>query len=402
MKKNVAVIFGGRSVEHDVSIVTGLQLIENVNKEKYNVIPVYIARDGNWYTGEKLLDLKFMAKFDPADKGLNKAYIPPVSGVGGLVSEQKGGIFGKKQEVIPVDVVIPAMHGLNGEDGTLQGLLELANLPYTSAGVVGSSAGMDKILMKAAFKGADIPVLESTFLLRDEWKEDPEQVVARIENTLEYPIFVKPANLGSSIGINRADDRESLEDAIDIAVRYDHRVLCERGLTDYIEINCSCAGYSADARPSVCEQPVSSGKFLSYDEKYIKEGKMGSASKGGMANLSRIVPAPIGEELTEQVRELTKSIFKALDCKGVVRIDFLYDKAAEKLYANEINTIPGSFAYYLWEPMGMKYSQLIDFLIECALRAHRDKQNSNYGYDSTILQKVIKGAKQGGTKGAKI
>jgi D-alanine-D-alanine ligase len=183
MKKNVAVIFGGRSVEHDVSIVTGLQLIENVNKEKYNVIPVYIARDGNWYTGEKLLDLKFMAKFDPADKSLNKAYIPPVSGVGGLVSEQKGGIFGKKQEVIPVDVVIPAMHGLNGEDGTLQGLLELANLPYTSAGVVGSSAGMDKILMKAAFKGADIPVLESTFLLRDEWKEDPEQVVARIENT---------------------------------------------------------------------------------------------------------------------------------------------------------------------------------------------------------------------------
>ena len=402
MKKKVAVIFGSRTVEHDVSIVTGIQLIENIDRSKYDVLPVYITREGRWFAGEKLSDVRFVREFRAEGKALKEVtevYLPPVPGIGGFVTvpQAGGGLFSRqKSEVLPVDVIIPAMHGLHGEDGTLQGLLELCDIPYTSAGVLGSSAGMDKILMKAAFKGADIPVIDGSFFTRDEWAAQKAAVLSRLEAEVPYPMIVKPANLGSSIGINVAEDRETLENAIEVAVSYDRRIIVEHAILDNIEINCSCMGYSHDVTASVCEQPVSWKKFLTYEEKYLQGGKIGSASEG-MASLSRIIPAPISDELTKQVQELSVRIFRELDCRGVVRIDYLYDNQNQKLYANEINTIPGSFAFYLWEPSGVKYPELIDRLIGYAEKAHADKNRSNYAFESTILQK----AALGGAKGAK-
>ena len=402
MKKKIAVLFGSRTVEHDVSIVTGVQLIENIDRSKYDVLPVYITREGRWFAGEKLADIRFVRDFKPEGKALKEVtevYLPPVPGVGGFVTvpQAGGGLFSRaKSEVLPVDVIIPAMHGLHGEDGTLQGLLELCDIPYTSAGVLGSAAGMDKILMKAAFKGAGIPVIDGTFFARDEWAADRAAILKKVEAEVPYPMIVKPANLGSSIGINVAEDREALEKAIDVAVSYDRRIIVEHAILDNIEINCSCMGYSGDVTASVCEQPVSWKKFLDYDEKYLNGGKIGSGSEG-MASLSRIIPAPIGDELTKEVQDLSVRIFKELDCKGVVRIDYLYDNAHQKLYANEINTIPGSFAFYLWEAAGVKYPELIDRLIGFAEKAYADKKHSNYAFESSILQK----AARGGTKGAK-
>ncbi|MGI6193085.1 MAG: D-alanine--D-alanine ligase family protein [Christensenellales bacterium] len=400
MKKNVAVLFGSRSVEHDVSIVTGIQLIENIDREKYNVIPVYIARDGEWYTGERLTDISFVREFDRTDKGITRVYLPPVPGTKGLMTyPASGGLFGKtKQECIPVDVIIPALHGLHGEDGTVQGLLELADIPYTSAGVVGSAAGMDKYVMKCAFKGAGVPVVEGVAFNRDEWEKDPDAVANRLEEEVGYPMFIKPANLGSSIGINKAADREKLFYAITVASAYDRRIIAEQAIVENIEINCSCMGFGGDVTASVCEQPISWGDLLDFSTKYLSGGKTGAASSG-MASLSRLIPAPISDELTKQVQDLSVKIFKALDCKGVVRIDFLYDTKNEKLYANEINTIPGSFAFYLWEPLGISYAELIDRLIAFAETAHREKQRSNYAFESDILKKSGFGAK--GAKGGK-
>ncbi len=401
MKKNVAVLFGSRSVEHDVSVVTGIQLIENIDAQKYNVIPVYIAKDGEWYTGEKLKDIAFVREFDKNSREITHVYLPPAPGNRGLLTyPASGGLFGKgKQECIPVDVFIPALHGLHGEDGTIQGLLELADVPYTSAGVVGSAAGMDKYVMKCAFKGAGVPVVDGVLFNRDEWEQAPSAVIERLEGEVGYPMFVKPANLGSSIGINKAEDREKLLFAVTVAAAYDRRIIAEHAVVENIEINCSCMGFGGDATPSVCEQPISWGDLLDFSTKYLSAGKTGSASTG-MASLSRLIPAPISDELTKQVQDLTVKIFKTLDCKGVVRMDFLYDTKNEKLYANEINTIPGSFAFYLWEPLGISYAELIDRLIGFAEKAHDEKARSNYAFESDILKKTGFGAK--GAKGSKL
>jgi len=401
MKKNVAVLFGSRSVEHDVSIVTGIQLIENIDKEKYDVIPVYIAKDGEWYTGEKLADIAFVREFDKNAKGIKRVCLPPVPGTKGLLTcPESGGLFGRaKQEHIPVDVVIPALHGLHGEDGTVQGLLELADIPYTSCGVVGSAAGMDKYVMKCAFRGAGVPVVDGVVFNRDEWEKDPDAVANRLEAEVGYPMFIKPANLGSSIGISRADNREKLFFAVTVAAAYDRRIIAEQAVVDNIEINCSCVGFGGDVTASVCEQPISWGELLDFSAKYLSGGGKPGTASSGMASLNRLIPAPISEELTKKVQDLSVKIFKALDCKGVVRIDFLYDTKNDQLYANEINTIPGSFAFYLWEPLGIPYSELIDKLIACAELAHREKACSNYAFESDILKKTGLGAK--GAKGGK-
>lgn len=397
MKQNLAVFFGGRTVEHDVSIITGNQLMDNADPSKYNVIPVYIARDGIWYTGEKLRDVNFYKNFDATNKTLKQVALLPTANRAELVEvNPKGGLFAaNKRAPIKVDVAIPAMHGLHGEDGTLQGLFELANIPYASAGVVGSAVGMDKIVMKAAFKGNGFPVLDSTSFERTRWVQDPESVLDAIEGQLVYPLFVKPANLGSSIGINKAVDRESLRQAIDVAIAYDRRILVENGVSDLIEINCSCLGFGGRVRASVCEQPVTWKEFLTFEEKYMR----GEGASKSMESMARKIPAPIGEALTKQIQDLACAAFTALDCKGVVRIDFIYDTAAQKAYINEINTIPGSFAFYLWEPTGLPYAQLIDELVEIAKAAHAEKNASSYAFDSGVLNKAGRGAK--GAKGAK-
>lgn len=393
MKKTLAVFFGGRSVEHDISIVTGLQLIENMDREKYDCIPVYISRDGQWYTGAPLAKLDFLRHFDPENKEVFPVFIAPVPGERALQSYSKS-LLGAKVTLFPFDVAILCMHGVNGEDGALQGVMEMADVPYSSSGLLGSAAGMDKILMKAAFAGAKIPVVKDHSFLREEWEANPDSVIAQMESKLEYPVFVKPANLGSSIGIGCAEDRDGFYAAAEVALRYDARILVENAVKDAIEINCSVMGYAENIRPSVCEQPISWQKFLSFEEKYLHDAgnKFGSKSSGdnngSMQSMSRIVPAQIPDETRDEIQEIACRIFRLMNCKGIVRVDFLVDKEDDyRVYANEINTIPGSMAYYLWEEDGIDYPHLIDHMVGLAMDAHREKSRNSYAYDSDVLKK---------------
>ena len=397
MKKQLGVIFGSRSCEREVAIISAVQMMRHADPEKYDVVPVYIDENGNWYTGEPLKNIESYKPFRPDRAGITKVFPDLTSGSGALLAHRKaGGLLAKDriEMVARVDVFVVVMHGLNGEDGTLQGLLELANVPYTSSGVGASALGMDKILMKQFFRGADLPVLPGVSCSRREFGKDRAAFVARVEKELGFPVFVKPANLGSSIGVSRADDAASLEESLELAFEYDRRVLVEKGLNKPVELNCSVLGYDDEVCASPIEMPVNQDEFLDFKDKYLASG----GSKG-MASLHRVLPAPIEDELKEEIQSLSCRIFRLMDCKGVVRIDYMYDRDSEKLYITEINTIPGSLSFYLWENAGMRYAELIDRLVSCAEKAHADKNRANYAFTSDILKGVSFGSK--GTKGSK-
>ena len=405
-KIQLGVLFGSRSCEREVAIISAVQLMNHVDTEKYDVIPVYISEQGVWYTGAPLREIKNYTPFNPDMKGIDQVALDITAGSGALIANRPGkGLFGRPtQEVMArLDCCVIVMHGLNGEDGTLQGMLELANLPYTSAGVAGSAIGMDKIMMKQFFRGAGtLPCLPDCWFTRAMFQADRDAVLDKVEKELGYPVFVKPANLGSSIGVSRADDREGLIDSLELAFDYDRRVLVEKGLDKPIELNCSVLGYDDDVTASPIEMPISGEQFLDFKEKYLA----GGGSKG-MASLHRVLPAPIEDSLSDEIQRLSCEIFRMLDCKGVVRIDYMFDKATEKVYITEINTIPGSLAFYLWENAGMKYMQLIDKMVECAMRAHEDRNLRNYAFTSDILKSVSLGGAKGakgakGCKGAKL
>ncbi len=402
-KIQLGVLFGSRSCEREVAIISAVQLMNHVDTEKYDVIPVYISEQGVWYTGAALRDIKNYTPFNPDMKGADQVYLDVTAGSGALIANRPGkGLFGHPtQEVVArLECFVIVMHGLNGEDGTLQGMLELANLPYTSAGVAGSAIGMDKIMMKQFFRGAGtLPCLPDCWFTRAMFQKDREAVLDQVEKELGYPVFVKPANLGSSIGVSRADDREGLIDSLELAFDYDRRVLVEKGLDKPIELNCSVLGYDEDVTASPIEMPLSGEQFLDFKEKYLASG----GSKG-MASLHRVLPAPIEDSLRDRIQQLSCDIFRMLDCKGVVRIDYMFDKASEQVYITEINTIPGSLSFYLWENAGMKYAQLIDRMVDAALRAHEDRNLRNYAFTSDILRSVSLGGAKGpkGSKGAKL
>ncbi|MBQ8161273.1 MAG: D-alanine--D-alanine ligase [Clostridia bacterium] len=402
-KTCLGVIFGSRSCEREVAIISAVQLMHHVDQDKYQVVPVYISSRGVWYTGEKLKEIgtfqnieERLERSEEAQMGLEEVILDTTSGSGALLAQRQGkGLFARTQEVVVsrLQVCIVVMHGLNGEDGTLQGMLEMANLPYTSTGVAGSAIGMDKIMMKQFFRGADLPVLPGEWFTRTHWRADRKEVLDRVESAIGYPVFVKPANLGSSIGVSRADGRGKLQEALDLAFEYDRRVLVEKGLDHPLEFNCSVMGYDEDVQASEIEMPLTGGEeMLSFFEKYLSSGP----SKG-MASLQRQLPAPIEAPLKDEIQTLSKKIFRLLDCKGVVRIDYMYDVHEGKLYITEINTIPGSLAFYLWEASGVKYRELIDRMVGYAKKAWEDRNERNYAYTSDILSKVSLGTK--GSKG---
>lgn len=397
-KLQLGVFYGSRTCEHDVSIISAVQLMRAADREKYDVIPVYISKQGEWFTGEPLLDMATYTPFDPAKKGIVRINPDITAGSGALTYIEHGkGLLGKDREVIAarLDCVIPVFHGMHGEDGTVQGLLELCNIPYSSSGVGASAIGMDKVYMKQFFRGAGFPVLPDCWFLRRAWEKDRVAVMEQIEETLPYPVFTKPASLGSSIGVSRANDRKELEEALELAFDFDRKVLVEQGLNKPLELNCSVLGYDGEALASEIEMPVTGGDLLSYLDKY------GSNGSKGMASLKRVLPAPIEPELRDKVQKLSVEIFNNMDCKGVVRIDYMYDAASDGLYITEINTLPGSMAFYLWEATGLPYRKMIDKLVEFAMEAKKDKDDSNYAYSSDILSEVSLGGKTGAKNGAK-
>jgi len=397
-KKNIAVLFGSRSCEHEISIITAIQFMENMDTEKYNIVPVYITPEGEWYTGEVLMKYntyKFFNENKPKLKNVILSANPKIKGLIVL----KTGLF-SKQEIIEIDIAVLSMHGMNGEDGTLQGLFELANIPYVSSGVLGSAIGMDKIAMKAVFKGNDLPILKYEWFLRNEWYDNKEEIIKKIESSLKYPMFVKPANLGSSIGITKAKNKEGLINGIEIAINYDKRIIVEEGIENLIEINCSGLGYDKYVEASVCEQPISWEEFLSFDDKYLHGiNKSQSKEPSSMESMDRQIPANIPDILSEEIQDLTVKVFKALSCSGVARVDYLIDKNTMKPYVNEINTIPGCFSFYLWEYNNkLPYPKLIDKLLDIAIKVNEEKNKNDYSYQSKIIGNLGKGGKLGGCK----
>lgn len=397
---NLLVLYGSRACEHDVSIITAVQAMDNLDKAKYNVVPVYIDRNGRWFTGDALRKMDFYTHFD--EKKVTPCMLVPRVGGGAQLVKEKAGLFGGNALLCEPDCALLAFHGMNGEDGTVQGLLELYGLPYTSAGVLGSATGMDKIAMKLIYKGCGLPVLDMCWFERSDWERDRQAVLDRVEKEVGYPAFVKPANLGSSIGISKAKDRAGLEAAIDTAASFDRRILVEVGVDQPEEVNCAAVGFGGDVTVSLCEMPVSWEEFLTFDDKYMRGGKGGKGAKGGakggtkggMQSLARKLPAPIPDEMTQQIQDMTARIFRVMDLKGVVRVDYIIDPAKNQVYVNEVNTIPGSLAFYLFEPMGISYPQLLDKMVESALAAYRERQASSFSYGSAILSKVAGGAKR--------
>ena len=404
MALRIGVFFGGRSAEHEISIISAQQAIA-VLGDSYTVVPVYIAKDGAWYTGEGLIGMEGFQEIPALIKGATEV-IPSLNPAKPALMAAKGGLFGAKV-VAEIDVAFPIMHGVHGEDGTLQGVFEMADLPYVGSNTAASSAGMDKVTAKTLFKAAGIPVLDCVWFYGAQWLEETDGLIERMESKLGYPMVVKPADLGSSIGVGKADDRDSLREAIDLALEFTAKVLVEPAVVPLREINCSLLGDRDGVETSVCEEPLSGDAILSFQDKYMKGG--GGGAKGGakgsagagMASLSRVVPAEIPAELEAEIKRMAVDGFRALDCAGVARVDFLLDQEG-KPYANEINTIPGSLSFYLWEHAGKSFPQLLDEMIQLALKRHRDKGRLMFSQETNVLDGFTSGgAKGGGAKGAK-
>lgn len=376
----VGVIFGSRSTEHEVSIVTAMQVIRFLSK-RHDVVPIYITKDGTWLTGQKLASIDVYKAFDPKDPDLHAIVITPDTGLQTILDPLPKGFLSKPKR-LDLDVIFPVFHGAHGEDGTIQGLLELANLPYVGAGVLGSCIGIDKIVTKAVLSEHGLPVLEYLWFTRFDWKQNHQEVVAKVQRRFSFPVIVKPASLGSSIGIQRAENLEDLQFAIDTAIHYGKRILVEPSIENKQEINCSVLG-NENPIPSVCEQPVSRDVFLSYRDKYLHD-----RSDRGMEGAARIIPAPIVSELTERIQQLAIQAFRCIGGLGIARVDFILDRETDSIYVNELNTMPGSISYYLWEPSGIMPEQLVDRLIELAFQAHREKCTTTYSIATPLLQQA--------------
>ena len=393
MKIRVAVLFGGKSVEHEVSVISGIQALEHLDPQKYDPIPVYISRDNQMYVG--------------ADIGKIDAY----RDIPGLIARSQRVMFvNQGSDVVlaalpsgttvrQIDVAMPVVHGTNEEDGVLQGHLRTIGVPFTGCDVAASAVGMDKAFQKTIVREAGVPVLDCVVLYNDDYR-DIESTMDRCETEIGYPLIVKPACLGSSVGIGIAKDRTELEKCLDDAFSYADKILVEHAVTNLREINCSVVGDMGGARASVCEEPMHTGTFLTYEDKY--GGGSGGGTKGvkgasapaasdsggqsqGMVELARKIPAPISDETTALIQHYSVQAFRAMNCAGVVRIDYILDSETGEVFLNEINTIPGSLAFYLWEATGMSYPELLDELVRIALRRHRNEDALSFSFETHIL-----------------
>jgi len=402
MKIRLAVIFGGESVEHEISIISAHQVMHACDKTKYTIIPIYISKNSDWYIGDVLNDIENYDDLDFIIKNAKKVKL--------VTDNNRYFLYGypfkmmKSKPLAEFDVAFPVVHGTNLEDGTLQGLLEANKIPYTGPNIAGAAVGQDKVLMKMIWQASDLPVLPYVWFYDSQWLELKDEYTKTLKKRLGFPVIVKPANLGSSIGISLAKDEKALIRAIDEAIKYDTKIIVEKALTDFSEYNCSVMGNNAHVRASVIEEVFGTGEVLSYQDKYQGNGKgpakteaaqktlsqqlkTGNGTKGsaGMASTSRQIPAKLNKKMTEAIQGLSEVSFQTLGMSGVSRIDFLVDNNTKKIYLNEINTIPGSLAFYLWEASDVHFSQLIDELVTIAIDRFKMKERMTFTYDTNIL-----------------
>ncbi len=373
-KLKVGIIFGGRSGEHEVSFCSASSIMKAINRDKYTVVPIGITKEGRWISPQE----SALALQSGRIEGKSTVILVNNSSGKSLISIDNHQEFKKETWEGKLDVIFPVLHGPYGEDGTIQGLLELADIPYVGAGVAASAVSMDKELMKTIFKQKSLPVLKWLTIKRKDWQKDKEEILSLIQNTFEYPLFVKPTNLGSSVGITKVHRKEELEKAIDLASSYDRKILIEEGLEGAREIECSVLG-NDEPQTSVVGEVKPAGEFYDYDSKYIDQATQ------------LIVPADLPEEVSGKVKQIAFEAFKAIDASGMARVDFFVTKKENKIYLNEINTIPGftSVSMYprLWEASGVSYPELIDQLIQLALERYQDKKQNKTSYESKLLDK---------------
>lgn len=393
MKIKVAMLFGGKSVEHEVSVISGIQAFLSMDIEKYDITPVYMTKNNEMYVGDDIGKIDSYKDIDGLLKRSQRVIFVNEGDKVSLVSYPKK-IFGKNLS-IDIDVAFPVVHGTNVEDGALQGYLKTVGLPFVGCDVTASAIGMDKYIQKAVLRSTDVPVLEAQLYTLSEYAEF-DNILNDVEIKIGYPVIVKPVNLGSSVGISVAKNRLELSNAIDDAFHYATKILVEHAITNLREINCSVLGDDNDAVASECEEPFHTNDILSYEDKYVSNAKGGGAK--GMASVSRKIPADLSPDKREEVRALAVKAFKALGCNGVSRIDFMIDEDDGKLYFNEINTIPGSLAFYLWESVGVPYKELLDRMVQLALKRVRTERNLTFTFDTNILNSTD----FGGSKGAKL
>ncbi len=394
MKITIAVVFGGNSTEHEISVISAVQALGKMDHGKYDIYPVYMTKDSLFYTDPSMERIESFRDIPALTASAVRIDFVKEEDRTYMVGRSSG-LFAKKFRVA-VDLVFPIVHGTNVEDGTLQGYFRTLGLPLVGPGVLPSALGMDKVIMKSVLKDSGIPVLDCV-VLRPADMDDQDSTIAKLEAKPGYPMIIKPVNLGSSIGISVARDRDSLKNSLALAFEYSDKVLAEHAISDLQEINCSVFGGGGESMASECEEPLGGGDILSFQDKYMSGGKTGSktAPSGakapgaggskGMASLTRRIPANISPDMRDRIRDCAKKAFEALEGEGVARIDFMIDKETGKFYLNEINTIPGSLAFYLWEPLGVPYTELLEKLIKLALDQDRRNKRLITSFNTNIL-----------------
>ena len=375
---NIGVFFGSRSPEHDVSVITGEFIISGLKKMGHNPIPVYWDKNGRWFLDKALSELKFFKDGEGDLKKLNSYFLDLEKSVGRMVFKQKG-LFGK--EVI-IDLAFPAFHGQNGEDGTAQGWFEICSMPYVGCDVASSAISMDKVLTKEFYQAHNIATAKFVSFFAYDFKKEPEKIWQKFVS-LRYPLFVKPARLGSSIGINKVKNATELSEAIEVAMHYENKILVEEGVENLMDVTCAVLG-NEEPKASLLQESLFNEDLFSYDDKYLSDG----GAQFGHADSQLVIPANLDKETTDYTQKLAVKIFKLLGCSGTARIDFLYDQKSRVMYANEINALPGTLYHHLWKKSGLEFEDLLQELIKLAQEKYAQKQKLIFSFDSAILQKA--------------
>lgn len=393
MKIKIGVIYGGETVEHEVSVISALQAMNNLNEDKYDIVPIYISKDRIWYTGHMLRNIEFYKEFEDEKKYATKVMLYKKGKT--FLLQRTTGLF--RKDITDLDVILPVVHGNNVEDGSLAGLLDSIGIPYVGSHVLGGALGQDKVVMKQVMESVNLPIVPYTWFYDSEYLDNKENILKEIKK-IGYPVIVKPATLGSSIGIEVAKNEKDIESKIEDAMEYDTKIVVEKVIENLTEVNASVLGNYEYQKVSPLEEVMGEDEILSFADKYLGNAKSKGTASKGMASTSRIVPARISEKLTKEIQDTAKQVFKALNLSGVCRVDFLIDNKENKFYVNEPNTCPGSLSFYLWKEAGMKYSELLDEMVSIAIKEYKHKNQKTMSFKSSIFDgfngsKGLKGMK---------